>query len=160
MMDRATRTMRRVHRTIVAAAIAALCAGCAVGPDYKKPDVAVPAAFKEMSSPDANGIWQQAQPDPAASLDSRWWTMFGDQTLDDLCERALKANQTLAQYEAAYRSARAQVASARASLFPSVSFAGSGTRSGSGSTTQLSSGGTVSSYASKSVSAELERAHV
>ncbi|AMV48943.1 efflux transporter outer membrane subunit [Paraburkholderia caribensis] len=156
MMDRATRTMRRAHRTIVAAAIAALCAGCAVGPDYKKPDVAVPAAFKEMSSPDANGIWQQAQPDPAASLDSRWWTMFGDQTLDDLCERALKANQTLAQYEAAYRSARAQVASARASLFPTVSFAGSGTRSGSGSTTQLSSSGTVSSYASKSVSAELE----
>src|SRR5262249_52262420 len=145
MMDTSARAMPRLHRTIVAAAIAALCAGCAVGPDYKRPDVAVPATFKEMNSPDASGMWQQAQPDPAASLDSRWWTMFNDDTLNALCERALKANQTLAQYEAAYRAARAQVASARASLFPTVSFAGSGTRSGSGSTTQVSSSGSVSS---------------
>ncbi|ACC72635.1 efflux transporter outer membrane subunit [Paraburkholderia phymatum] len=159
MMDKATRTTRRVQRSIVAAAIATLCAGCAVGPDYKRPDVVVPAAFKEANSSDAGDVWQQAKPDPAASLDSRWWTVFGDGTLDDLCERALKANQTLAQYEAAYRSARAQVASSRASLFPTVSFAGSGTRSrtGTGSnTTPISSGSSTSSYASKSVSAELE----
>ncbi|MBN3762042.1 efflux transporter outer membrane subunit [Burkholderia sp. Ac-20365] len=159
MMDKATRTKRRVQRSIVAVAIATLCAGCAVGPDYKRPDVATPATFKEMNSPDADGVWQQAKPDPAASLDSRWWTMFNDQTLNDLCERALKANQTLAQYEAAYRSARAQVVSSRASLFPTVSFAGSGTRSRTGtgnSTTTISSGSTSTSYTSKSVSAQLE----
>ncbi|MGF6813097.1 NodT family efflux transporter outer membrane factor (OMF) lipoprotein [Paraburkholderia sp. Clong3] len=156
MKQQRTRAMRRLYRPIVAVAIATLCAGCAVGPDYKRPDVAVPVTFKEMNSPDASGLWQQAKPDPAASLDSRWWTMFGDETLSALCERALKANQTIAQYEAVYCAARAQLASARASLFPTVSFTGAGTHIRSGSTTQVSSSGRVSSYVSKSVSAQPE----
>ena len=140
-----------------AIALAVACAACSVGPDYVRPSVAVPAAYKEQSTEQpeehmAAGLWQQASPDPAGAIDSRWWTLFHDDTLNELCERALKANQTIAQYEAAYRSARAQVASSRASLFPTVSFAGAGTRSGTGSTSAYTS----SSSSSKSVTAELE----
>lgn len=140
-------------------ALAALCAACTVGPDYVRPSLAVPAAYKEQAKEQtkeqpAAGLWQQASPDPAGAIDSRWWTFFRDDTLNELCERALKANQTIAQYEAAYRSARAQVAESRASLFPTVSFAGSGTRSGGGSSSAYTS--SSSSYTTKNVTGELE----
>nr|WP_254221891.1 efflux transporter outer membrane subunit [Burkholderia multivorans] len=143
-------------RVMIAGAVASLCGGCAVGPDYKRPAIDVPATFKEQHKLDTDGLWQPAHPDPGAALDSRWWTMFGDPTLDELCAQALKANQTIAEYEAAWRSARAQVSSARASLFPAVSFAGTGTRTGHGSSSQVSSSGSVTSYAAKSASLELD----
>ncbi|MDR6423823.1 NodT family efflux transporter outer membrane factor (OMF) lipoprotein [Paraburkholderia phenoliruptrix] len=146
--------LRRLWRISVIA-LAVACAACSVGPDYVRPNVAVPAAYKEQPQQHAvDGLWQPASPDPAGAIDSRWWTLFHDDTLSELCERALKANQTIAQYEAAYRSARAQVASSRASLFPTVSFAGSGTRSGSGSSSAYANWS--SSYTTRSVSAELE----
>ncbi|MDE1179836.1 efflux transporter outer membrane subunit [Paraburkholderia sp.] len=151
-VPRAIRHVRRVS-TI---ALATLCAACTIGPDYVRPAMTVPATYKEQT---ASGLWQQATPDPAGAIDSRWWTLFHDDTLNALCERALKANQTIAEYEAAYRSARAQVAASRASLFPTVSFAGSGTRSGGGassSSTYSSSSGSVSSYTTKNVTGELE----
>lgn len=41
----------------VAIATAVLLAGCAVGPDYHRPDTSIPAAFKE-----APAGWKVAQP--------------------------------------------------------------------------------------------------
>ena len=45
-------------RVAVAAAVAVLVAGCAVGPDYHRPEVSVPASYKE--APEG---WKVAQPD-------------------------------------------------------------------------------------------------
>ena len=75
-------------------ALAAALAGCMVGPDYRKPEVRIPDSFKE-------GVeWQRAEANPAASISSTWWRMYGDATLDDLVERSLKANQSIAAAEA------------------------------------------------------------
>ena len=54
-----------------------LLAGCAVGPDYKKPDDAVPATYKEA------GDWVVAKPADAAPK-GEWWRVFKDPVLDAL----------------------------------------------------------------------------
>src|SRR3954453_5369652 len=92
-----------------------LTACTAVGPNYHKPAVETPGAFKE--APPAG--WKPAQPRDAA-LRGKWWEMFGDPQLDALEEQVSVSNQNLAQAEAQFRGARAAVALARAGLFPTV----------------------------------------
>ncbi|MDF3932354.1 efflux transporter outer membrane subunit [Pseudomonas citronellolis] len=126
---------------LLALALCAALAGCAVGPDYQRPQVSVPAAFKEGEG------WRQAQPADLGSH-GQWWTLYADPSLDDLQQRLLKANQTLAQSEASYRQAAALVKGSRSSFFPTISADAGKTRSGQGgssSTVRLSDGSTVSS---------------
>lgn len=100
-----------------------LLTGCPVGPNYKRPTAQVPTRFKEA----AEG-WKPAQPNDRHDR-GPWWKRFGDPELDALEEKVARANQTVASYEAAYRRARAMVAEARASLFPTLGASGSVTRS-------------------------------
>ncbi|MBN3728241.1 efflux transporter outer membrane subunit [Burkholderia sp. Ac-20379] len=122
---------RHALRIAVSAAVAALVAGCAVGPDYHRPDVSIPAAYKE--APDG---WKVAQPDDRTDRGA-WWSVYRDPQLDDLMTKLDAANQSIAQYAAAYRQARALVAQARAAYFPTLGATFGGTRSSSpGGTTQ------------------------
>ncbi len=95
--------------------IGLLAAACAVGPNYKKPPVETPAAFKEQ--PPEN--WKTAEPKDGV-LRGKWWEIFGDPQLNALEEQVAVSNQTLAQAEAQFRGARAAVQAARAGLFPTV----------------------------------------
>ncbi|HEX4964569.1 MAG TPA: efflux transporter outer membrane subunit [Thermoanaerobaculia bacterium] len=130
--------------------LASLAAGCAVGPNYKKPDVEIPAAFKEQPPAGATpGSWKPAQPQDAAHR-GKWWEIFGDSQLNALEERISVSNQTLAQAEAQFRGARAAVQEARSALFPTVTAGASVTnsrnaagRSGAGS---VASSGTTTVY--------------
>src|SRR5690606_35609444 len=88
----------RVRPLAAAVASALLLGACAVGPDYVRPEVAQPAAFKE-----ANG-WKTAQPNDAA-LRGNWWEIYGDPLLNSLQEQVNTSNLSLAQAEAAYRQA-------------------------------------------------------
>ncbi|CAB3760806.1 efflux transporter outer membrane subunit [Paraburkholderia solisilvae] len=106
----------------VAAALCAMLAGCAVGPDYKRPTTDIPASYKEA----AEG-WKVAQ--PADQLDrGPWWTIYNDPQLNALEDRLNTSNQTIAQFAAAYRQARALVAEARSAYFPVLTLNGSGER--------------------------------
>ncbi|HEY3570725.1 MAG TPA: efflux transporter outer membrane subunit [Thermoanaerobaculia bacterium] len=106
-----------------------LLAACtAVGPNYHKPAVETPGAFKE--APPAG--WKTAQPRDAV-LRGKWWEMFGDPQLNALEEQVSVSNQTLAQAEAQFRGARAAVAAARAGLFPTVTAGAQVTESRAGS---------------------------
>ncbi len=119
----------------LAALPACLAAGaCMVGPNYHRPPVTTPPAFKEAKG------WSPAQPSDAADKKD-WWTVFGDPVLDDLEQRVAVSNQTLAADAAAYREAHAMVAEARAALFPTVTGGASfsAVHSGSGSTTVVGS---------------------
>ncbi|MDZ4360972.1 MAG: RND transporter, partial [Variovorax sp.] len=70
-------------------ALAAVLAGCAVGPTYQLPASAAPAGWKEQ--PAADG-WLPAA--PADALDrGEWWKLFGDATLDELAGRVQVSNQ-------------------------------------------------------------------
>ena len=112
-------------RIAAAGALALLLAGCAVGPDYEKPAMAVPASFKQMQG------WVPAQPVQALA-DGRWWTRYGDPVLDALVADVDVSNQNLAQAEARYRQALALIAGSRAGFFPTVGADASATRSGGG----------------------------
>jgi NodT family efflux transporter outer membrane factor (OMF) lipoprotein len=91
-------------------ACAALLASCAVGPDYKRPNIDTPVQYKEVSTAGT----------PAAPPPQQWWTVFNDATLNDLESRVEVSNQNLAAAEAAYRQALAAVRQQRATLFPSI----------------------------------------
>lgn len=118
------------HRTRIpslsALALAAVLAGCAVGPAYEVPTSAAPAGWKEQKT--AEG-WLPAA--PADALDrGEWWKLFGDATLDELAARVQVSNQNIAAAVANYAQAQALVRGERAALFPTVSLDGSGRRSG------------------------------
>lgn len=113
-------------RLPVALALAALLAGCAVGPAYERPPVAAPAAWK--SAP-AEAGWQPAAPADAFDR-GEWWKLFGDATLDDLASRVQVSNQNIAAAVANYAQAQALVRGQRAALFPQVTLDASARRTG------------------------------
>jgi NodT family efflux transporter outer membrane factor (OMF) lipoprotein len=107
----------------VAAVLAFQLAGCAVGPDYKRPAAAVPASFKE--APEG---WKVAQPSDTADRGD-WWTIYHDPQLNTLIDQLNQHNQTVAQFAAAYRQARALVGEARSAYFPVISASANASRS-------------------------------
>ena len=124
-----------------ALALAVALAGCAVGPDYQRPDAASAAQFKHVEG------WKAAAPADTLARGA-WWELYNDPVLNDLQQRLEHSNQTLAQSVAQYRQAQALARGASASFFPSVNANASKTRSGQGggsSTVRLSDGSTVNS---------------
>lgn len=113
--------------------------GCAVGPNYHRPEMAVPAQFKET------GEWRQAQPKDEI-VRGRWWELYGDPVLNELEGRVNVSNQTLRAVEAQFRQAQAVARQARASFFPGVDLGVSATRSksGTGTNTVVNGATTVS----------------
>jgi NodT family efflux transporter outer membrane factor (OMF) lipoprotein len=119
--------MRHAH-SILAISLAAMLGACTVGPNYVKPDVAAPAAFKEAQG------WKPAQPRDELPR-GNWWEAFNDSVLNGLVEQVEVSNQNIRAAEAQFRQARALAQQARAGYYPTVSGSGSVTRSRSGGTT-------------------------
>ena len=95
--------------------LAMLCAGCAVGPNYKRPAVPAPPEYRGLS-PDQTGR------SVAASFgEQKWWDAFQDEVLSDLIRTALKQNYDVRIAAARILQARAQVGISRADQLPSVS---------------------------------------
>ncbi|WP_296923902.1 efflux transporter outer membrane subunit [Polaromonas sp.] len=133
-------TLRLPRHLFAPMVLALLAAGCAVGPDYRRPATAEVAAYKEA------GDWVSAT--PADMLDrGPWWQLFGDPVLNELAARVEVSNQNVAIAVASYAQARALVREQRASLFPSVALDGSASRSrSSGNTTTGASGRVGNNY--------------
>jgi NodT family efflux transporter outer membrane factor (OMF) lipoprotein len=113
--------LRSLAAAFAAGAFAVL-SGCAVGPDYRKPEMQAPAAYKE------NVDWKVAQPQETV-VRGAWWKIFKDPQLDALEEQVNISNQTVAAAEAQYRQALALVRAARAGYFPTVTAGAQATRS-------------------------------
>jgi NodT family efflux transporter outer membrane factor (OMF) lipoprotein len=125
--------LRRALAPIALAAL--LLAGCAVGPDYVRPQMDVPAAYKET------GPWKTATPQ-VIDASHPWWEAYGDSTLSALVVQANAANQNIRQAEAQYREAQAIAAAAHAGFFPTVGLNAGATRAQSNSTGTLKLGTT------------------
>ncbi|MEI2265668.1 efflux transporter outer membrane subunit [Erwinia sp. CGal63] len=115
------------RRALTPVVLALLLSGCAVGPDYHRPAVNVPTHYKEAKG------WREASPQDAQSK-GEWWSVYHDDTLSGLLRQVSISNQNVAQYEAQYRQAKALVSESRSDLFPSATYSGSSTRSGSAAT--------------------------
>lgn len=108
-----------MRRAAAAVALAALVlAGCtAVGPDYRRPATALPAAFPEQAALEAPIV----QP--------RWWTLYGDPVLTRLVDEALARNSDVRAAAARVDETEAVLSQARAALVPQVDLQGATTRS-------------------------------
>ena len=82
--------------------------GCMVGPDYERPDIESPEAYRQ---PTESG-------DTVADL--AWWDLYGDPALTELVELALEHNNELAVAVARIEEARARYGFVRADLYPQV----------------------------------------
>lgn len=108
------------------AALTAFVAGCAVGPDYKKPappdvktytaaPLSTTAATPDVAGGDAQHFTQ------GGDLPADWWTLFHSKPLNDLIAAALANNHDLKAAQAALRAARENTAAGRGAYFPNVS---------------------------------------
>ncbi|HLY11886.1 MAG TPA: efflux transporter outer membrane subunit [Planctomycetota bacterium] len=86
--------------------------GCAVGPDYERPKTDVPPTWGEVA-------------DTSAAELSAWWTLFHDDSLNSLIDRAVKANLDLRIAAGRVHEARAELGVVLGGLFPEVDLDGS-----------------------------------
>jgi multidrug efflux system outer membrane protein len=110
----------RTDFTRPAFALLVLAAGCTVGPTYRAPKAAGPAAFGEVRSgaPAGEGTSITTAADPETL--SRWWTVLHDPELDSLVDRALRNNRDLKTAVSRVREARAERQVAAGALLPDV----------------------------------------
>lgn len=109
------------------------CGGCAVGPDYVRPDVAVPQAYRF-----ANDSAAPAQAATSQAPDAFWWSQINDPVLDELIATARANNQDVLIAAARVEEYYGRVMTARAGLFPQV-----GAEMGGGRQRLSTNGGSV-----------------
>ena len=100
-----------MKKLVIAAVLAVSLTGCAVGPNYKRPQVAVPDTFRGAP---------QGAPAPASLADTKWDALFGDDTLNGLIRTALDRNFDVRIAAERVQQARAQLGITRADQFPFV----------------------------------------
>ncbi len=103
-------------RPLVIAIIFLSLLSCAMGPDYKRPAIDTPQA------------WRIEEKDAAALADTKWWTQFRDPVLEDLIETALRANYDLRIAAARIEEYVGYYWVGRSTLFPQIYGSGSGAR--------------------------------
>lgn len=105
----------------------AILAGCAVGPNYKRPTIVPPAVTRG-----------QIEPAKAASLaDLPWWEVFQDPVLQQLVTEAVGGNYDLQAAVFRIEQARQQIGIARADMLPQIDYRGAASRQRSFQTTNL-----------------------
>jgi multidrug efflux system outer membrane protein len=106
------RTHTRPLRTLVIVLPALAVADCTVGPDYKRPDVAIPQEFRSQVGPsEANSL-----------ADLAWWNVFQDKALQDLITQALQNNYDLQVAIARIKQAREVVAEVKSQALPQIGY--------------------------------------
>jgi multidrug efflux system outer membrane protein len=113
---------QRLFRLCSGATLVFFLSGCAVGPNYHRPDVAVAPTWKEQPP------WRAAEPKDSIPKGD-WWTIFADSELNQYEAQALKANQTIEIARYQLEQARASARITQSGLFPHLSAAVSAQRS-------------------------------
>jgi outer membrane protein, multidrug efflux system len=123
---RARAFVTRARSTALAAAsLAALLAGCTMGPNFTRPQATPPAAWNATAPASADVPSKPV----ARAYDGRlWWSVFKDPILDGLVDDAMRQNLDLQTAALRIEEARAQRGSAAAEGLPSVSGSGIGGR--------------------------------
>lgn len=103
--------LRRAPAPILLAVL--VLSGCAVGPDYRKPDAPIAQAWKTDPG------WQTSQPRDG-ELKGAWWEIYGDAQLNALQDQALKNGQTMIIAQTRVDQARAQANVAHSDFFPQI----------------------------------------
>jgi NodT family efflux transporter outer membrane factor (OMF) lipoprotein len=113
--------MSNQFRRLLGVGLLSLCYGCSLAPDYKRPQMQMPANFKEISE-----NWVVAKPADQMKRGS-WWKNFGDPILDELVAKTETNNFQIAAAVARYENASAFLAVNNAGLYPQVAVTGAAT---------------------------------
>jgi multidrug efflux system outer membrane protein len=124
---------RIVHPGLLASIV--WLAGCTVGPNYKRPAIDVPTAYRAAPADTSNADHSQATPAapqssaaapaPAKSFgDEKWFEVFQDPELQNLIRTALKNNYDVRIAATRVLQAQAQLGITRADQFPTLSAGG------------------------------------
>jgi len=89
----------------------AFLAGCAVGPNYRRPTVSAPTNFRGAAAQQQNSI-----------ADLPWWEIFKDDTLKQLVTTALANNYDVAAAAARVEQARQAAKQAQSEYFPQAGY--------------------------------------
>jgi multidrug efflux system outer membrane protein len=114
----------------LSAALVLLClSGCLLGPDYKRPEIELPKGFNtgDVVTPVLSSTAMAS-----VTVKQDWWTQFGDQTLNQLVDRARTENADLQIALGRLAQAEALARQAGAAQYPSLNMTGSGTRAATG----------------------------
>jgi multidrug efflux system outer membrane protein len=106
-------------RAAIAVAVLAMLglAGCAVGPDYVRPEVEQPQDFR---------FAERGAGDAAASIG--WWRQFGDPVLEQLIAEALQNNRDLRIAAARVEEFSGRLAATRSQFFPQIGYGAGASR--------------------------------
>jgi multidrug efflux system outer membrane protein len=115
-------------RQLLASTILLFVAGCMLGPDYRRPALQIPSAYR---APADN---REAQSKASSFADLPWWQVFSDPQLQELIHTALERNYDMQLATERINAARAQVVVTRSSLFPQLQGSGDLTRGKDAST--------------------------
>ena len=83
--------------------LALAVSGCAVGPNFKKPDAPTTPGYAMPGDDDASARVRLA---PSADAPAEWWNAFGSPEINATVEHALANNHTLAEADANLQQAR------------------------------------------------------
>jgi outer membrane protein, multidrug efflux system len=100
-----------MNKSLLILALPLVLTGCfTVGPDYRRPDMKLPAQYEEAGAASS-----------AIAVPQQWWTLYGDATLDKLVRAGLERNADVRLASARVEEAEAAFREARATLlFPLV----------------------------------------
>jgi outer membrane protein, multidrug efflux system len=102
-----------MRKSLIAPLLAAvLLAGCVVGPNYSRPAIQTPNAFRAAAPGTASG--------PASLADLKWFEVFKDEKLQDLERTALAQNYDVRDAAARVEAARASLGITRSNQFPNL----------------------------------------
>jgi multidrug efflux system outer membrane protein len=104
--------VRRFLIALIAIAMAGALAGCAVGPDYKRPALPAPENFYGSSGPALQ----------ASLVDTKWWDVFSDPVLRSLIEEALRNGYDVRLAAARVEDARARYGIAGSLYYPDLGY--------------------------------------
>jgi len=120
----ASSSLRSWQTSLLVAAVA-LCAGCAVGPEFRSPELSAQAGYRAEELP-ASTTSTEAPTGAAqrlvegAEVPAKWWESFASAELNRRVEQALANSPDIASAQAALRQAQALTDVTRGGLFPSV----------------------------------------
>ncbi|MEJ8813961.1 efflux transporter outer membrane subunit [Variovorax ureilyticus] len=115
-----TPARKRIRTTtaaaLAAAAVAFAVGGCTVGPDYRRPEVQAPAA------------WRIDYPMAADVANTKWWEQFGDPVLNELVETALRDNLDVRVAAARIDQFIGTLGTVRSQFYPQLAYSGAASR--------------------------------
>ncbi len=101
---------------LLATFLAVFLAGCTVGPDYQRPVVQSPNA------------WRIDYPKATEVANTKWWEQFGDPVLNELVETALRENLDIQIAAARIDQFIGALTSTRSQLFPQIGYGADASR--------------------------------